>query len=118
MTQTWTDDLPIYRQLMNEIIIWILSGKLNDGDPLPSARKLALQYEVNPLTAVKAYQELASNKVLDKQRGIGIFVREGAAKMLRRTEKRKFIREEWPAIVRRMKLMGVDPRELIESLEE
>ncbi len=115
---TWTDDIPIYRQLMGEIIGWILSGKIQDGDLLPSARKLAEQYDVNPLTAVKAYQELTSNNVLDKQRGIGIIVREGAAKMLRRSEKRKFINEEWPRIVERVKLMNIDPKLLLNDLED
>lgn len=117
MTYTWIDDVPIYRQLMSEITNWILAGKISDGDLLPSARKLASQYDVNPLTAVKAYQELTNSNVLDKRRGIGIIVRDGAAKMVRRIEKEKFLKEEWPKILERMKLMDVDPKQLLKELD-
>ncbi len=118
MSHQWTDDLPIYRQLMNEIVGWILSGKLQDGDPLPSIRKIASQFEINPLTASKAYQELANNKIVGKQRGVGLFIRAGSQKRLMRSAKEKFLQEEWPSIVKRMEQMEIDPTSLLDQLKK
>lgn len=117
MNGNWIDDLPIYRQLMNEIIGWILSGKLKDGDSLPSTRKIATQFEINPLTAAKAYQELSAQEIVSKKRGVGLFVREGARKRLMHAGKEKFLQEEWPEIIKRMELMDIDPSSLLSTLE-
>jgi GntR family transcriptional regulator len=107
---------PIYRQLMSEITDWILAGEHEDGDALPSIRTIATRYRVNPLTALKACQGLISSRVVDKQRGVGYFVRRGARKMLLRSEKDKFLGEEVPALGKRMKLLGVTVEELLAAL--
>lgn len=103
---------------MNEVIGWILSGQLNDGDPLPSIRKIASQFQINPLTASKACQELTNNQIVDKQRGIGLFVKQGAQRMLMRSEKEKFLKEEWPDIIKRMNQMDIDPQVLLDALKD
>ncbi len=118
MSEDWSDQRPIYRQLMDEIVSWILSGKLNDGDPLPSARKIALEYEINPLTAVKAYQELTSENILQKERGTGLFVRPGAQSLLLSSKKQQFLDKEWPEIVQRIELMEIDVEELLSTLKK
>lgn len=115
---TWNEDQPIYRQLMAEIVSWILEGRLQDGDPLPSIRAIASEYNINPLTASKAYQELSSIDVLERRRGIGLFIRQGARARLMRAERQKFLKEDWPQIVRRMRQMGLEPADLIEQLGE
>ena len=115
---TWNDDQPIYRQLMAEIVSWILEGRLQDGDPLPSIRAIASEYNINPLTASKAYQELSSIDVLERKRGIGLFIRQGARARLMRAEKQKFLKEDWPQIVRRMRQMGLEPEDLVEALRQ
>jgi GntR family transcriptional regulator len=114
---TWNDALPIYRQLMNEIIGWILRGELQDGDPLPSIRAIASRFRVNPLTVSKACQGLTFNRIVDKQRGVGFFVRRGARKMLLRSEKEKFLQEELPELLKRIKQLGISHRELLAALE-
>jgi GntR family transcriptional regulator len=115
---TWNEDQPIYRQLMAEIVSWILEGRLKDGDPLPSIRAIASEYNINPLTASKAYQELSSIDVLERRRGIGLFIRPGARARLMRAERQKFLNEDWPQIVRRIRQMGLDPSELVEAMEK
>lgn len=116
MVLSWNDDQPIYRQLMNEVIGWILSGRLEDGDALPSIRNLASDYEVNPLTAAKAYQGLTDNGLVDKRRGVGLFIKPGARERLLRLEKEKFMTSEWPEIVARIEQVGIDPKELLATL--
>jgi GntR family transcriptional regulator len=114
---TWNEAQPIYRQLMQEITDWILAGELEDGDALPSIRTIAAQFKVNPLTALKACQGLISSRIVDKQRGVGYFVRRGARKMLLRNEKDKFLQEELSALSKRMKLLGVSRAELLAALD-
>ncbi len=118
MEHTWNDAHPIYRQLMNEIIGWILSGDLEDGDPLPSIRTIASRFQINPLTALKACQGLTLNRVVDKQRGVGFFVRRGARKMLLRSEKEKFLQEELPEVLKRMKQLGIRHDDLLAALKD
>jgi GntR family transcriptional regulator len=103
----WNDDQPIYRQLKDRMITMILDGTLSEGDPLPSVRTVAVEYQINPLTASKAYQELAAEAVVEKRRGLGMFVNEGARAMLRSREKELFLAEEWPAILSRIKRLGL-----------
>lgn len=116
MVHRWNDDQPIYRQLMNEVIGWILSGELKDGDALPSIRKIASDFEVNPLTAAKAYQGLTDNGLVDKRRGIGLFIKPGARERLTQTEKEKFMNTEWPEILARIEQVGIDPKDLLKAL--
>lgn len=118
MEHTWNDAQPIYRQLMNEIIGWILCGELKDGDPLPSIRTIASRFKVNPLTALKACQGLTLNRIVDKQRGVGFFVRRGARKMLLRSEKEKLLHEELPDLLKRMKQVGITHAELLAALTD
>ena len=117
MEPTWNDAQPIYRQLTNAIIGWILCGELQDGDPLPSIRTIASRFRVNPLTVLKACQGLTLNRIVDKQRGVGFFVRQGARKMLLRSEKEKFLQEEVPELVKRIKQLGISHEDLVAALE-
>src|SRR5688572_32548767 len=78
MDTNWTDSLPIYRQLRDRVVAMILEGVLNDGDPLPSVRSVAAEYRLNPLTVLKGYQQLVDERLVEKRRGRGMFVTEGA----------------------------------------
>jgi GntR family transcriptional regulator len=114
----WNDDQPIYRQLVGVLITWILSGRLSEGDAIPSIRKIASQFNVNPLTVSKACQDLLQRQILEKQRGVGLFVRKGCQQMLMQSKREIFLRDEWPGIVERMKLMDIDVAELLKKIEK
>jgi GntR family transcriptional regulator len=60
-------------QLRDHIVGLILDSVLNDGDPLPSVRTVAAEFRVNPITVLKAYQELADEQLVEKKRGLGMF---------------------------------------------
>jgi len=82
MTITWNDSVPIYRQLRERVVAMILDGALNEGDPLPSVRQVAADFQINPLTVSKAYQELVDDQLVEKRRGLGMFVTDGAREAL------------------------------------
>jgi GntR family transcriptional regulator len=112
---TWNEDQPIYRQLMEELLARILDGTYAEGQLLPSVRQLASDFQINPLTVAKAFQELAKEDVTEKRRGIGMMVREGVRDALVSRERSKFLKEEWPTLVARMERMGIDVKALLRT---
>ena len=113
MDREWNDDQPIYRQLRDRVVAMILDGVLKEGDPLPSVRNVAAEYRVNPLTVLKSYQELVDEALVEKRRGLGMFIKEGARNLLLQGERQKFIAEEWPRIRETIQRLGLKPEELL-----
>jgi len=98
MDPEWSDSQPIYRQLRGRVVAMILDGVLKEGDPLPSVRTVATDTRVNPLTVLKAYQQLADEGLVEKRRGRGMFINQGAREALLRDERERFLTEQWPEI--------------------
>ena len=115
MNREWNDGQPIYRQLRDRVVHMILEGVLKEGDPLPSVRNVAADYRVNPLTVLKAYQELVDEELVEKRRGLGMFVKTGARDLLLRGERQKFLKEHWPRVHATIRRLGLDPKELLEA---
>ena len=111
----WHDDQPIYRQLIEEVIAGILDETYREGELLPSVRQLAERYQVNPLTAAKAYRELARDGLTEKRRGEGLAVRPGVRESLLQRERTKFLTEEWPGLRARLRRMDIDLKGLFNS---
>ena len=109
----WNDNQPIYRQLRDRVVAMILDGVLKEGDSLPSVRNVAAEYRVNPLTVLKGYQELVDEELVEKRRGLGMFVKNGARKLLLKGEREKFLAEEWPRIRETIQRLGLSPEELL-----
>jgi len=115
MDLEWNDSQPIYRQLRDRVVAMILDGALKEGDPLPSVRNVAADYRVNPLTVLKGYQELVDEQLVEKRRGLGMFVREGARDLLLTGERQKFLAEEWPRIHATIQRLGLKADELLDG---
>jgi GntR family transcriptional regulator len=113
MTAGWNDNTPIYRQLKERVVGMMLDGVLKAGDALPSVRQIAAEYQLNPITVSKAYQELVDEQLVEKRRGIGMYVTEGASEKLLASERERFMREEWPAMLERIRRLGIDPALLL-----
>jgi GntR family transcriptional regulator len=109
----WNDDQPIYRQLRDRVVARILDGSLAEGDPLPSVRNVAAEYQLNPLTVLKGYQELVDEGLVEKRRGLGMFVTEGATGRLMSDERTKFLKEEWPKVAATIERLGLSAEELL-----
>lgn len=103
---------PVYLRLRELIIAAIIDGTYREGALLPSVRAFAAEHGANPLTVAKAYQQLQNDALVEVQRGVGMFVTTGAAERLRRLETERFLADEWPVIQRKLRLLGLSPREL------
>jgi GntR family transcriptional regulator len=115
MDQEWTDSQPIYRQLRDRVVAMILDGVLNEGDPLPSVRAVAADSRINPLTVMKSYQQLADEGLVEKRRGLGMFINVGARALLLSAERQKFLEDEWPRVHATIRRLGLTPEELLGS---
>ena len=108
----WKTDQSIYRQLMDEIVAGILDQSYPEGAMLPSVRGLAGRYDVNPLTAAKAYRELQREGLVEALRGEGLIVRNGVRAGLMKRERARFLKEEWPELRARLERLELDVRAL------
>ena len=117
MDPKWNEDQPIYRQLRDRVIAMILEKVLGDGDALPSVRNVAAEYRLNPLTVLKGYQELVDQGLVEKKRGRGMFVIDGARGELLKVERQRFLEKEWPSVAATIKRLGLDAGELLEAIE-
>ena len=118
MDPKWNEDLPIYRQLRNRVVEMILEGVLGDGDALPSVRNVAAEYRLNPLTVLKGYQELVDEGLVEKKRGRGMFINDGARKQLLKDERQRFLDKEWPDVVATIARLGLDTDSLLKAVPE
>lgn len=117
MSFTWNDKEPIYLQLKDQIKDMILSRDIKEGEVLPSVRQVAMDYKVNPITVSKSYQILVDELLVEKKRGLGMFVKEGAVQKVQNNENDQFINEDWPKILTKIQQLNLDTTELINSLK-
>src|SRR5213075_1233957 len=107
MDREWNDSQPIYRQLRDRVVAMILDGVLEEGDPLPSVRNVASEFRVNPLTVLKAYQQLVDEELVEMKRGLGMFVKTGARDLLLKGERQKFLTDVWPRVAEKIQRLGL-----------
>lgn len=115
MDPKWNEDQPIYRQLRDRVVAMILEGVLSDGDALPSVRNVAAEYRLNPLTVLKGYQELVDEGLVEKKRGRGMFINDGARIELLKAERERFLGKEWPQVVATIQRLKLDVAELLSA---
>ncbi|MCW8871723.1 MAG: GntR family transcriptional regulator [Xanthomonadales bacterium] len=113
MSAHWNDSQPIYWQLKERTVAMILDGTLAEGEPLPSVRNVASEFQLNPITVSKSYQALVEEGLVEKRRGLGMFVCEGARRKLIASERAKFLNEEWPAMLARIEQLGLSMEDLL-----
>jgi len=114
----WNDNAPIYRQLKERIMAMMLDGVLGPGDGLPSVRQIAAEYQLNPLTVQRAYQELFDDGLIEKRRGIGMFMAPDAAEKLLARERARFLDEQWPEVCARIRRLGLSADELLAAMNQ
>jgi len=109
----WDESQPIYRQLRDRVVAMMLEGVLKEGEALPSVRQVATEYRLNPLTVLKAYQHLADEGLVEKRRGLGMFVAPGAGSALMKDERSRFLEQEWPRVRATIQRLGLSTEELL-----
>ena len=107
---------PIFVQIRQRLTEMILSGAVPEGEALPSVRSIASDLSVNPLTVTKAYDALVDSGVVEKRRGLGMFVKTGARAELLADERDKFLREDWPRIIAQIRALELDPKTLLNPI--
>ena len=112
MSAHWNDSQPIYWQLKERTVAMILDGTLSEGEALPSVRNVASEFQLNPITVSKSYQTLVDEDLVEKRRGLGMFVRTGARMKLIASERDKFLSDEWPSMLKRIEQLGLNVQEL------
>ena len=113
MDHEWNDSQPIYRQLRDLVVAMMLDGLLKEGDPLPSVRNVAAEYRINPLTVLKSFQALVDDGLVEKRRGLGMFITTGARDRLLEGERQRFLKEQWPLVQATIQRLGLTPQELL-----
>ena len=108
----WHDKEPIYQQLKNRIAASIMEGALPECEAIPSIRQVCSEYQINPMTVSKAYQALVDESIIEKKRGVGMYVAEGARQRLLQDQKALFLSTEWPSVLEKMKRLGLTLEEL------
>lgn len=111
----WDDSQPIYRQLRDRVVEMMLEGVLKEGEAIPSVRQVAAEYRVNPLTVLKAYQQLVDEGLVEKRRGLGMFVAPGASKALLKDERARFLDTDWPRIRSTIQRLGLSAETLLNT---
>lgn len=106
-----SDATPIYRQVIRHIEYAVLSGRMKQGDRLPTIRRLAVDLKVNPNTIAKAYGELEIRGILVTQVGSGTFI-SGVKPLPREDDRTRKINELRERFLRDMRALGVEHDEL------
>jgi GntR family transcriptional regulator len=109
----WDNSAPIYRQLRDRVVAMILEGALREGEALPSVRTVAAEFRINPLTVLKSYQQLVDEHLVEKRRGLGMYVSTGARAMLMTDERQRFLSQEWPRVRATIARLGLSLPELL-----
>lgn len=112
----WNDKQPIYRQLRDRVVERIMDGSFAEGEAVPSVRQVATDYQINHLTVGKAYQELVEAGLLEKRRGLGMYVTSGARAALTADEQAQFFAEEVPDFVERIRTLGLEMDDVIQRM--
>lgn len=115
MSTSFHDKSPIYRQLSEQLRSLILEGVYRDSDVLPSVRQMSSEQQINPITVSKAFQILVDDGLVEKRRGLGMFVVEGARRQLQEQERREFLESDWPAFKAKAEKLGYSIVELLST---
>ena len=105
----------IYLQIRDSICERILSGELKSEDRIPSVREYGASIGVNPNTVMRTYEKLTTEGVIYNKRGIGYFISEGARDIVLESSRKEFLEEELPAVIRKMELLGLDPKDVFKK---
>ena len=116
MQISFHDKSPIYRQLSERLRELILEGVYNNGDALPSVRQIASEHRINPITVSKAFQMLVDEALVEKRRGLGMYVTAGASEKLIEDERRRFLELDLPDFKDRAERLGFSVDELLKEV--
>jgi len=112
------NNTPIYLQIADMIRQSVISGSLKEGDAIPSVRQFSIEHGLNPQTILNATQILIQEDIVEKRRGLGMFVQEEARQRLMDNESVEFRDARTTEFVSRGKLLGFTQKQLCDLIKE
>ncbi len=103
----------IYLQICDTICEQIISGALLPDERIPSVREYGADIGVNPNTVMRSYEKLTSEGIIYNKRGIGYFISPDAKDIVLKEQRREFIENELPQIIRKAKLLGIELKDIL-----
>ncbi len=108
----------IYLQICDAICEQILSGDLQPDGRIPSVREYGADIGVNPNTVMRSYEKLTNEGIIYNRRGIGYFISPDAREVVLQAQRKEFIENEMPLVIKRAKLLGVDLAEILKQVQD
>ena len=106
--------IPIYLQIADRLMEQVLAGELKEEDRVPSVRDVAEAMGVNPNTVMRTFEYLQGAEIIYNRRGVGYFVSPDAQQKILEKQRREFIEDDLPIIKQKMRMLGIDLRELLD----
>ncbi|ADZ64928.1 GntR family transcriptional regulator [Lactococcus lactis subsp. lactis] len=117
MNFNFDSDIALYQQVAEEISEGIFNGSYVEGTQIPSTTEISKNYKINPATILKGMNQLVEEKLIEKKRGLGMFVTIGAQQKVLNQRKDNFINKELLKVLDEAKKLNISQEQLIELVE-
>ena len=113
----FTGEKPLFQQVADQIAEGIFNGAYLEGEQIPSTTEISKSYQINPATVLKGMNLLVERQLIEKKRGIGMFVLPGAQERVRSARKEEFLNKEVLEVVAEAKKLGITAEQLKQLIE-
>ncbi|MFG5464996.1 GntR family transcriptional regulator [Enterococcus faecalis] len=117
MEFNFSGEKPLFQQVADQIAEGIFNGAYLEGEQIPSTTEISKSYQINPATVLKGRNLLVERQLIEKKRGIGMFVLPGAQERVRSARKEEFLNKEVLEVVAEAKKLGITAEQLKQLIE-
>ena len=117
MEFNFSGEKPLFQQVADQIAEGIFNGAYLEGEQIPSTAEISKSYQINPATVLKGMNLLVERQLIEKKRGIGMFVLPGAQERVRSARKEEFLNKEVLEVVAEAKKLGITAEQLKQLIE-
>ncbi len=117
MEFNFSGEKPLFQQVADQIADGIFNGAYLEGEQIPSTTEISKSYQINPATVLKGMNLLVERQLIEKKRGIGMFVLPGAQERVRSARKEEFLNKEVLEVVAEAKKLGITAEQLKQLIE-
>lgn len=117
MQFTFNQSSPIYQQLADQLEEMIFTGIFPDGEQVPSTTQLSQELHINPATVLKGMNILVDQGLLEKHRGLGMFVTTGAKQKIMEKRKEGFYQNYIASLIHEATELGIDEEHLLKLIQ-
>ena len=117
MEFNFSGDKPLFQQVADQIAEGIFNGAYLEGEQIPSTTEISKSYQINPATVLKGMNLLVERQLIEKKRGIGMFVLPDAQERVRSARKEEFLNKEVLEVVAEAKKLGITAEQLKQLIE-